>query len=68
MSKKIDLSENGNAKELSLKHREVERKLCPLRIDERTVLMVPREKCNEEYRREWMRRNREYLLLNKLSV
>jgi hypothetical protein len=27
-----------------------------LRIDEKTVIQVPREKCNEKYRQEWIER------------
>lgn len=55
--KKVDISVNGDAEELVRQHREVERKLCPLRINERTVILVPDSKCNEKYRREWMKRN-----------
>lgn len=55
--KKVDTSVNGDAEELVRQHREVERKLRPLRIDEKTVILVPERKCNEKYRMEWMKRN-----------
>lgn len=55
--KKVDTSVNGDAEELVRQHREVERKLCPLRIDEKTVILVPERKCTEEYRRAWLKRN-----------
>lgn len=54
--RKIDASVNGNAEELSLKHREVERSLYQLRIDKNTVILAPKHKCNEEYRQEWIRK------------
>lgn len=54
--KKIDTTVNGNAERLAEMHKEVERRLHPLRIDRSTVNYVPAEKCNEGYRRKWMKK------------
>nr|DAX40340.1 MAG TPA: hypothetical protein [Caudoviricetes sp.] len=54
--KKIDTTVNGDAERLAEMHKEVERRLHPLRIDRSTVIYVPAEKCNEGYRRKWMKK------------
>lgn len=54
--KKVDTSVNGDAERLAEMHKEVERRLHPLRIDRSTVIYVPSEKCNEGYRRKWMKK------------
>lgn len=46
--KKIDTTVNGDAERLAEMHKEVERRLHPLRIDRSTVIYVPAEKCNED--------------------
>lgn len=47
--KKVDTSVNGDAERLVEEHREVEKRLYPLRIDHRTVIYVTKEKCTKEY-------------------
>lgn len=47
--KKIDTSINGDAERLVEEQRIVEKHLYPLRIDNRTVIYVPKEKCTPEY-------------------
>ena len=47
--KKIDTSINGDAERLVEEQRIVEKHLYPLRIDHRTVIYVPKEKCTPEY-------------------
>lgn len=54
--KKVDTTVNGDAESLVEQHKEVERRLHPLRIDRSTVIYVPAEKCNEGYRRKWMKK------------
>lgn len=54
--KKIDTTVNGDAELLAEMHKEVERRLHPLRIDRSTVIYVPSEKCNEGYRRKLMKK------------
>lgn len=54
--KKIDTTVNWDAERLAEQHKEVERRLHPLRIDRSTVIYVPAEKCNEGYRRKWMKK------------
>ena len=54
--KKIDTTVNGDAESLVEQHKEVERRLHPLRIDRSTVIYVPAEKCNEGYLRKWMKK------------
>lgn len=59
--KKIDTTVNGDAERIAEMHREVEKKLYPpLRIDRNTVIYVTLEKCNEEYRHKWMKKNGAY--------
>lgn len=47
--KKVDTTINGDAKSLVEEHREIEKRLYPLRIDHRTVIHVTKDKCNPEY-------------------
>ena len=47
--KKIDTSINGDAERLVEEQKIVEKHLYPLRIDNRTVIYVPKEKCTPEY-------------------
>ncbi|WP_294590763.1 hypothetical protein [uncultured Bacteroides sp.] len=47
--KKIDTSINGDAERLIEEQKIVEKHLYPLRIDNRTVIYVPKEKCTPEY-------------------
>ena len=47
--KKIDTSINGDAERLVEEQKIVEKHLYPLRIDHRTVIYVPKEKCTPEY-------------------
>lgn len=47
--KKIDTSINGDAERLIEEQKIVEKQLYPLRIDHRTVIYVPKEKCTPEY-------------------
>lgn len=47
--KKVDTSINGDAERLVEEHREVEKRLYPLRIDHRTVIYVTKDKCTKEY-------------------
>ena len=47
--KKIDTTVNGDAERLMEEHREVEKRLYPLRIDHRTVIYVTKDKCTPEY-------------------
>lgn len=54
--KKIDTTVNGDAELLAEMHKEVERRLHPLRIDRSTVIYAPAEKCNEGYRRKLMKK------------
>lgn len=46
---KVDTTANGDAERLAEEHREVERRLYPLRIDHRTVIYVTKDKCTPEY-------------------
>ena len=56
--KKVDISVNGDAEELSINHREVERKLRPLRINEKITILITPDKCNDDYRKLWMKKNK----------
>lgn len=47
--KKVDTSVNGDAGLLSEKHKEIEKKLYPLRIDKRTIIYVTKDKLTPEY-------------------
>lgn len=47
--KKVDTTVNGDAERLVEEHREVEKRLYPLRIDHRTVIYVTKDKCTKEY-------------------
>jgi hypothetical protein len=48
---KIDLTQNG-AVDLAMKI-ESEKRLYKLRIDSKTVILVPKEKCNPDYAKEF---------------
>lgn len=54
--KKVDTSINGDAERLVEEHRKAERRLFPLRIDQRTVLYVTKDKCTPEYAEQYKRR------------
>lgn len=47
--KKIDTTVNGDAERLMEEHREIEKRLYPLRIDHRTIIYVTKDKCTPEY-------------------
>lgn len=47
--KKVDTTINGDAKMLAEKQKQVEKKLYPLRIDQRTVIYVTKDKLTPEY-------------------
>lgn len=57
-NKKIDYSKNGDMES------EPKGRNYPLVIDKRTTLYVTKDKCNEEYRQEWIKRTRYPLLKN----
>lgn len=46
---KVDTTVSGDAERLVEEHREVEKRLYPLRIDQRTVIYVTKDKCTPEY-------------------
>lgn len=50
--KKIDTSVNGDAEQLAEQHKEVEKRLFPMRIDHRTVIYVTKDKLTPEYAEE----------------
>lgn len=50
--KKVDTSMNGDAKHLAEKHKEIEKRLYPLRIDSRTIIYVTKDKLTPEYAEE----------------
>lgn len=56
--RKFDSTKNGDALRLVEEHRDKEKHLFPLRIDEKTVIFVSEEKCTEKYRLEWMKKYR----------
>lgn len=47
--KKVDTFVNGDAELLAEKHKEIEKKLYPLRIDSRTIIYVTKDKLTPEY-------------------
>lgn len=47
--KKIDTAVNGDVESLAEQHKEVERKLFPLRLSRNTVIYVTKDKQNEAY-------------------
>ena len=47
--KKIDTAVNGDAESLAGQHKEVERRLFPLRLNKTTVIYVTKDKQNEAY-------------------
>lgn len=65
--KKVDTTVNGDAERLVEEHREVEKRLYPLRIDQRTVIYVTKNKCNAQYA-ESFRQRRGIVPDNKSTV
>lgn len=65
--KKIDTTVNGDAERLVEEHREIEKRLYPLRIDQRTVIYVTKNKCNAQYA-ESFRQRRGIVPDNKSTV
>lgn len=49
--RKPDIKVNGDAKELMEKQRKAEKKLFPLKINDKTTIYVPKNKCNDNYRK-----------------
>lgn len=47
--KKIDTTVNGDVESLAEQHKEVERRLFPLRLNKTTVIYVTKDKQNEAY-------------------
>ena len=47
--KKVDTTINGDAEMLAERQKQVEKKLYPLRIDQRTVIYVTKDKLTPEY-------------------
>lgn len=47
--KKIDTAVNGDVESLAEQHKEVERRLFPLRLNKTTVIYVTKDKQNEAY-------------------
>lgn len=64
--KKIDNTVNGDAELLAEKHKEIEKNLYPLRIDNRTVIYVTKDKLTPEYA-EKKRKNMNINNLNKMK-
>lgn len=58
VGRKIDCSKNGDADRLVNEQLEKEKKLMPMRIDDKTVIYVTAEKNNEEYRKNWINKYR----------
>ena len=56
--RKFDGTVNGNASKHVRAQRDREKELYPLRIDEKTVILVPGKKCTDKYRLEWMKKYR----------
>ena len=65
--KKVDTSVNGDAERLVEEHKEIEKRLYPLRIDQRTVIYVTKDKCNAQYA-ESFRQRRGIVPDNKSTV
>lgn len=58
---KPDLWKNTRQDKLGIameRQREKESNLVPLRIDHKTVIQVTPDKCNEEFRQEWIRKKK----------
>lgn len=47
--RKIDTTSNKDITEGIINQTEKEKKLFPLRINRNTIILVPKDKCNEEY-------------------
>lgn len=56
--RKTDCSQNGDADRLVNEQLKKEKKLMPMRIDDKTVIYVTAEKHNETYRQEWIKKYR----------
>lgn len=56
--KKVDTSVNGDVESLSKNQKGIEKHLFPLRIDQRTIIYVPKEKCNDKYADEYRIKHR----------
>lgn len=56
--RKFDGTVNGDASKHVRAQRDREKELYPLRIDEKTVILVPEKKCNDKYRNDWIKRNK----------
>lgn len=52
--RKPDIKVNGDATELMEKQRKAEKKLFPLKINDKTTIYVPKNKCNDNYRKNWI--------------
>lgn len=60
--KKGDISKNVAGLEERMKmQRDKEKKLVPLRIDEKTVLLMRKSNCNEKYAEEYRKRRQKYI-------
>lgn len=57
MGKKIDLSQPNRQEEISMidTYRQENRQEFPLRITKNLTILVPIEKCNEEYRQYYLK-------------
>lgn len=55
--KKVDTTKNGDALNYMNRQREKEKTLFTLKITDRITILVTKEKCNDEYRQEWISRN-----------
>lgn len=56
--RKTDCSKNGDTDRLVNEQLEKEKKLMPMRIDDKTLIYVTAEKHNEAYRQEWIKKYR----------
>lgn len=64
VERKTDCSQNGDAKRLVIEQLEKEKKLMPLRIDDKTLIYVTAEKHNEAYRQEWIEKYRKAIRIS----
>lgn len=44
------------------RYKEYEKRLVPLKIDARTTILVPKEKCTQEYARKWEEANKKRVI------
>lgn len=56
--KKVDTSVNGDVERILKNQKVIEKQLFPLRIDQKTMIYVPKEKCNDKYASEYRIRHR----------